>query len=224
MLLLKHLSIVKIKVGKIPRPYFYFDDGELKLDLSFRAWTPKLLGYRFLLFGVHHLRTLELVNRSKRIVHGWRMKQSTHFAFRETGLSEFVYAPPQTSLHRNAWVVTEAALTLMSQEVGKHGAKFLLVTATSPNQVDPEQRRVVKSRLGVEALDYPEKRLKALGERERFPVLNLLYDFQRHADKQNTYLHGFPNSKLGAGHWNEKGHSLAATLIAKRICDDAAFH
>ncbi|MEO6201844.1 MAG: SGNH/GDSL hydrolase family protein, partial [Nitrospirales bacterium] len=69
-------------------------------------------------------------------------------------------------------------------------------------------------------LDYPEQRLRALGEIEGFPVLNLLYDFQQYAEQHHAHLHGFSNTKLGAGHWNEQGHELAAQLISKRICQD----
>ena len=32
-------------------------------------------------------------------------------------------------------------------------------------------------------------------------------------------MHGFANTKLGTGHWNETGHQLAGQLIADRLCD-----
>ena len=144
--------------------------------------------------------------------------------FKNPGLSKFVYAPPQTKIHHEAWAITEAVLSLMHKEVVEHGAKFLLVTATSPNQVDPEGRELFKKSLGVDSLDYPEKRLKKLGELAGFPVLNLLYKFEEYADQHKVYLHGFPNTKLGAGHWNEEGHNLAAKLIAKKICEDPSLH
>jgi hypothetical protein len=41
---------------------------------------------------------------------------------------------------------------------------------------------------------------------------------QRHADASGEYLHGFPNGKPGFGHWNERGHALAASLIAAGLC------
>ncbi len=208
----------------IPRPYFHYDQGRLKLTYNFDEFSPLLLKYRLLLWGVHSFRTLELVNRANRVLSARRIGQNRENAFRETGLSEFVYAPPQVPIYEEAWMITEEILKLMHKEVDEHGADFLLVTATSPNQIDTEQQVLVKSRLGVRRLDYPERRLQRLGETAGFPVLNLLYEFQQYAEKHGVYLHGFPNTKLGVGHWNEKGHDLAATLITKKICHDLNSH
>jgi hypothetical protein len=37
-----------------------------------------------------------------------------------------------------------------------------------------------------------------------------------------VFLHGFPNTRPGFGHWNEAGHALAARLIAARLCGEPA--
>ena len=184
--------------GIAHRPYFFFDKNELKLNTSFRDWT---IYYKIkaLLFGVHTFRTMELVNQGLRVVDAWKVKRNHDQAFRETGLSEFVFAPPVTSIEREAWSVTEAVLTLMHGEVIEHGAKFLLVTATSPNQIFAEEREKVKRRLGVQALDYPERRLKGLGEKLGFPVLNLLYDLQKYADDHNIFSSRVPQYKIWSG-------------------------
>lgn len=204
----------------IPRPYFHLDQGELKLVYNFQEWSPPLLKYQLLLWGVHHFRTLELLNQAKRVLAARQIGESQEQGSSQGGLADFVYAPPQTPIHREAWDITEAILKLMHQEVLEHRAKFFLVTATSPDQIDQEGRLLLQERLATQKLDYPEQRLRALGESEGFPVLNLLYDFQRHANQHHVHLHGFPNTKLGAGHWNEQGHELAAQLISERICQD----
>lgn len=204
----------------IPRPYFHLDRGELKLVYNFQDWSPPLLKYRLLLWGVHNFRTLELLNQANRVLAAQQIGESLEQGFSQAGLADFVYAPPQTPIHREAWDITEAILKLMHQEVLEHGAKFFLVTTTSPDQLDPDQKVLLKQRLHAKKLDYPEQRLRALGESEGFPVLNLLYDFQQYAEQHHAYLHGFPNTKLGAGHWNEQGHDLAAQLISERICQD----
>jgi len=204
----------------IPRPYFHLDQGELKLTYNFQEWSPPLLKYRLLLWGVHNFRTLELINQANRVYAARQMGEGQDNALNQAGLAEFVYAPPQTPIHREAWTITEGILKLMHKEVREHHAKFFLVTTTSPDQLDQEQKVLLRQRLNAKELDYPEQRLRALGETEGFPVLNLLYDFQRHAEQHHVYLHGFPNTKLGAGHWNEQGNELAAQLISKRICQD----
>ncbi len=209
-----------------PRPYFFFNErNELTLNTSFRDWTPAVLKYRALLWGIHNFRTLELLNKAMRVMETRRLQRDRgRQAFAETDLADFVFAPPKTSVHQEAWEITEAILTLMYKEVLEHGAEFLLVTATSPNQIDIVQRDLVQARLCVKALDYPEQRVKRLGEAVGFPVLNLLYDFQRFADQNQRPLHGFPNTNLGVGHWNEHGHDLAGKLIARKICEELLPH
>ncbi|MDT3778175.1 SGNH/GDSL hydrolase family protein [Nitrospira sp. MA-1] len=204
----------------IPRPYFHLDQGELKLVYNFQEWSPPLLKYRLLLWGVHNFRTLELLNQANRVLAARQIGESHKNVSSNTGLADFVYAQPQTPIHREAWDITEAILKLMHKEVLEHGAKFFLVTTTSPDQIDQESKLLLQERLHAQKLDYPEKRLRKLGEDEGFPVLNLLYEFQQYAEQHHVHFHGFPNTKLGAGHWNEKGHDLAAKLISKRICED----
>ena len=49
-------------------------------------------------------------------------------------------------------------------------------------------------------------------------MISLVSDLQRHAERNNVYLHGFTNASLGSGHWNEAGHSAAAELMGTRLC------
>jgi hypothetical protein len=44
---------------------------------------------------------------------------------------------------------------------------------------------------------------------------------QRIAADEHVYLHGFDNSVMGEGHWNEAGHRNAATIIANGLCTSA---
>ena len=72
-------------------------------------------------------------------------------------------------------------------------------------------------RLGVRTLLYPDIRIRTLGEREGFRVLNLAQKFQLYADQHKIFLHGFsPN--MGRGHWNIDGHRLAGETIAQNLC------
>ena len=112
---------------------------------------------------------------------------------------------------------------MLYKEVVAHQAQFFIMV-TNPSQVDPVQRKLLKERLGVETLDYPEQRLIKFGERLGFPVLDLMHPFQQYVDENQVYLHGFPNTRMGAGHWNEKGHDLAAKLIGEKICRDLIPH
>ena len=72
-------------------------------------------------------------------------------------------------------------------------------------------------RLGVRSLFYPDERIKALGQREGFKVLNLAPVLGEYASRNNIFLHGQGDTK-GRGHWNEIGHRLAGELVAEELC------
>ncbi|WP_454063039.1 SGNH/GDSL hydrolase family protein [Candidatus Nitrospira salsa] len=200
------------------RPFYYWDEGQLKLDSSFRNWTFESFKDRMLLTGVQYSRTLEVLNKAMRVINNWRVKQYTNFAFQETGLSEWVYAPPRSALHHEAWAMTEGILELLTEEIFAHHGEPFWALVTNPSQIDPMQRRDLKERLGVDTLDYPEQRIMKLGGKLHVPVVPLVYAFQKYVDEHQEYLHGFPNYRMGAGHWNEKGHDLAAHLVSEKVC------
>ena len=37
--------------------------------------------------------------------------------------------------------------------------------------------------------------------------------------EKSIFFHGFNNTKMGTGHWNESGHKLASKLISEQICN-----
>jgi hypothetical protein len=139
----------------------------------------------------------------------------------EPGIVNAIYEPPQTRVWKDAWKVTEKLITTINDEVTRHGARFLVVTATVGPQVFPDRawRAVYENSDGVSSLLYPDSRIEQLGRRAGFPVLDLAPAFQAYADRHHVFLHGFDNTKLGVGHWNAAGHRLAGELMAGRLCD-----
>jgi len=137
----------------------------------------------------------------------------------ELGAANVIYREPTDDTWRDAWAVTEKLMATMNAEVRAHGARFLLVTLSNGIQVYPDAsaRKGFADRLGVEDLFYAERRLRALGAREGFPVVNLAPELQRLADERKVYLHGF-GRELGNGHWNEDGHRVAGGLLAESLC------
>src|SRR5262249_13664352 len=139
----------------------------------------------------------------------------------EAGLDDEIYGPPPDSRWHDAWAVTEDQKTAMGHEVTAHSARFVVVTLSTAIQVYPDdayRNSYLHSVRGTD-LFYPEHRLDALGAREGFVVLNLAPSLQAYADEHHTFLHGFPNTRAGTGHWNELGHRLAGELVARRLCD-----
>lgn len=60
--------------------------------------------------------------------------------------------------------------------------------------------------------------MHALAQRERMDAVFLAEPFARYAQEHKVFLHGFPNTQMSGGHWNETGHALAAELIARHLC------
>ncbi len=137
----------------------------------------------------------------------------------EAGLDMETYKAPLDTAWEGAWQVTEDLIKVMHAEVKSRGTGFMAITVSSSHQVGPDQgaRRVLERRLGVADLFYSENRIQALGE-NRFEVLALAPLFQTYAEEHRRFLHGFPNSGLGLGHWNIAGHHLAGQLIAQKLC------
>jgi hypothetical protein len=214
------------------RPYFTLagDPPRLVLDASFRDSR----GYRLrrsapgrLLYGLLDAsRALQLGKQAKSALDGlvgaWKARKSTRgeAALQELGLDNAVYAPPADAEWRQAWRTTEALIRQMNREARAHGARFAVVTLTTPIQVDPDagKRRAFAARLGVRDLFAPERRLAAFARREGFLLLPLAPDLQRHAARTGAYLHGFPNTPPGEGHWNPEGHRVAGNRIALWLC------
>jgi len=109
---------------------------------------------------------------------------------------------------------------LMRDETVSAGSQFQIVNLTAPAQVYPNKtlRKKFAKALSVKKLDYPDRRLAAIVDDASIPAISLLEPLRAYADKNQTYLHGFENSQLGTGHWNETGHRLAGETIARRLC------
>jgi hypothetical protein len=214
-------------------PYFTYVNDKLALQNEFRQY----ISFRLLTSDLGKLsyqitaksRVLQVIFAGKRaftrrfLSHrpSPHVDRSAAAGF-EIGLQDFIYAPPQDPVHRDAWRVTEGLLLEIADEVAKSGAEFLLVTLSNAIQVDPrpEIRTAYMSALNVSELFYPDTRIAELAEKESINRLILAPMLYEKAKMQGTYFHGFENTQLGSGHWNENGHAIAGELIAERICSD----
>jgi len=139
----------------------------------------------------------------------------------EEGIEDNIYRPPVTPVWEDAWRVTEGIITMMARETAAHHVPLLVVTLANPPQIYPASsvRGYYLQTYGSTDIFYPDHRIKALGEREGFEVLNLAAPMQAYADEHHVFLAGFKSTKLGVGHWNADGHRLAGELIAQKICE-----
>jgi hypothetical protein len=206
-------------------PYFSIKDGSLTLDDSFKNSSRQRAERSTVRVALKNL--IESVRLLQVIRQAWGVARSKPTAsgpatgdeFAGTEAQRQIYREPTDPAWQAAWDVTERLIRLMNEEVRRRGADFAVVTLTNGAQVhpDPAASGRLLERLGTSDLDYPDRRIKALGDRGGFPVLNLVPPFRDHARATGDHLHGFPPG-LGSGHWNEKGHALAGRLIAAWLC------
>lgn len=200
-----------------PRPFYRLEDGALVLDESFRdsAW------YRERSEGG----LTRLLRRHSRIYQLFAQlggRSAAREQRGELGIDDAIYAPPATQAWTEAWDVTEAILRQMDRELRAEGRGFYVVTLSNAIQVDPDpaRRDAYRRAIGIEGdLFYPDERVAAAGARDGYPVLTLAPRLRAHAEREQVYLHGFANTQMGTGHWNARGHHVAAWVMGRWLCD-----
>ncbi|HLK85602.1 MAG TPA: SGNH/GDSL hydrolase family protein [Candidatus Binataceae bacterium] len=205
--------------GNLCRPFYVERDGRLIAagpfygSNSFRLWCMARFDYR-------KSGMLSLLGNAWTILTTRGQQPSAELPI-ERAINYDIYKPPADPAWRDAWRVTEAMVAQMQRESAAHGAAFLAVTLDTSIQVwpDPQVRDNFMKRIDVGNLFYPDRRIAALGEKEGFDVLTLAEPLYQYARAHHAYLHGFPNSKIGFGHWNAEGHRVAGRLIGERLCD-----
>ena len=138
----------------------------------------------------------------------------------ERGLNDNIYHPPTSRVWKRAWRVTDGLLTMLYHDTQAHHVPLLVVTLANPPQIYPNAavRASYMQIYHSTNIFYPGDRIKALGERDGFTVLNLAPPMQAYVDEHHVFLCGFKDTRMGIGHWNAAGHHLAGELIAQRIC------
>lgn len=219
-------------------PYFVHQDGKLVLDDSFKRTRTFQWGQtevaRFGRWLEDHSRLVQAIEKAHLRFKIWLdsrrapavvaqvMVADTATAAptgNEPGVDNQVYGEPRDGVWEDAWRLTEELIVMMNGEVRGRGAKFLLVTLSNGIQVYPnaEVRQAFLKRSGGSDLFYPDKRFRALAEREGIPVITLAPQMQAYADESKAFLHGF-GDRMGEGHWNPLGHRVASELMAKELC------
>lgn len=208
--------------GEVCRPHYTIRDGALAEsdDLRVRL-IPRL--WCHIVFALNRLVIMDYLGEPAVVLHRLMSPAAPNARLpgHQPGLDDAVYGPPSTPQWREAWTVTEDLISTMNREVQAHGARMLLVTLSTPIQVYPDAsyRAAYLKAVGGDDLFYPEHRIAALGAREGFAVLSLAPVLQAYADRHHAFVHGFPKTGMGNGHWNALGHRLAGEIIARRLCE-----
>ena len=119
-----------------------------------------------------------------------------------------------------AWETTRYLLREINNDVRAQGLSFGVVTLSVAAQVYPDaiKRAEIIDDFGIENIWFPDEQIAELGDEAGFPVITLAPTMAQYAQDNNIYLHGFENTMMGTGHWNENGHLLAAKLMTPGVC------
>ena len=211
-------------------PYHVYRGDKLVLDdrRAREVWEEKYGNGSWLrqsfLWSLGVSRVMQLFHQGQVVTLQWWSKRQqkgrlTAERGMERGLWPGVFREPSEEVWKEAWRVTEGVLKLMHKEITQKGAEFLVVVLSTSIQVhpDPKVRDAFAQKQGIKDLFYPERRLEDFCQRQGIPVLLLGPDFQAYATRRQVFFHGFGNT-LGTGHWNQKGHRLAAEVLTKWLC------
>lgn len=208
-------------------PYFNLNEkGELVLDKDYLESESYKRRERLLTKIIYSIgndvRLLQLLNSVR---HAWQQRASKNKKKVRSGEvvpENKLYFPPREEVWKKAWAVTEALLLQLNKEVMEKNTEFLLVTLSSGPQTQPNkplrEEYMKKKKIKPNDLFYPDNRIKDFAQGHDLDVLTLAPLLAEISEKNNIYMHGFSNTKMGAGHWNENGHRYAGELIAQHLC------
>lgn len=208
-------------------PYFVYRGDHLVLDDSFRtlpALQPRQIALQNLGYWfnerIHALQAINALQRFARMRFATATMKEKAAESGVDNLEYMIYESPASPAMQEGWRVTEGLLLALRDEIEAHGAQFRIVTlATRPQVIpDPAKRAELLRKLRVSDLSYADNRIKRYGEHAGIPVTELAPPLSSYAQATHVYLNGFNKSNLGAGHWNETGHRLAAEAIIRDLC------
>ncbi len=112
---------------------------------------------------------------------------------------------------KEAWAAVAVELEAFAGLARKAGARVLVLVIPDEIQVNPEERAELCRRSGLDERDYdleqPQRAVKAIATRLGLEVVDVLP-----AMRGRTDLYFEKDT-----HWNERGHELAARLLAPRL-------
>ena len=190
------------------------DDSILQDQQRIRFQPPRWIQLKD--FVVHHSRVAALIYQLR---HYQPAPTPTDGA--EAGLAMQAFREPDSPDWKDAWAVTDRLVVEIADEARTHGAELVVLMANCGIEVDPQDtaRARVMERLGVTDLLYPERGMAALGAAHGFTVVRLAEAMRKYCQEHHVYVHGFANTRLGTGHWNETGHGVAGDLAAAQLLE-----
>ena len=149
-----------------------------------------------------------------------RQKVSKGYNVNGVPIDYYVYAPDYSADWQEAWNITKALILKINEESKEKGAQLLLVSLTDRGQVHNEYwQKALETYPEMNNmywdLEKPEKIFMDFSAENKITYLPLLPLFKEYVNGTNEKVHGHYD-----GHWNAKGHRLAAELIYNKLIED----
>ena len=213
--------------------YFVFSkNGDLVLDRSVIDTYGRSLTFSKQLWQEIKQRSYLANLISRRLYLLKRQIRERHFEAQFAGvgwereekkLDEFsdlnIFVPHLSQPWKEAFDITKGLIVKFRDTVESHGAKFVLVTLSTPEQVHPDiQQQVNKTYRLPFDYEQPDRILEEFARKEGINFLKLMPVLRDYHLETGRYLHGF--FKTGTGHWNEDGHWMAAKEILRFLYEE----
>lgn len=221
--------------GDPARPYFTLDDeSKLILDDSFRSSVPYVTGAstyeRRKAYIVNCSRVLQVLKHAKQLVFN-SDSQTMPSVSVDTALKAsvedaiYVYSEPTDREHQEAWRITQSLLKELCHLCHSEQIPVFVFTVSSPVQAypDPELRQHIAAECEISDFFYSQQRIQDACSSADAPFYPLASALQEEAVSTGNPLHGFPDSGMGVGHWNELGHRTATRILANWLKQDDLF-
>jgi len=148
----------------------------------------------------------------------WRRGSTGHaFASLQDHWIDLLRARPPPRIE-TGWALTESLLDEAVDLATAHDARIAIVLIPMEEQLTDARARAFLDTHGVDPadvdIDAPQRRLRAWGRRDGVEVIDLLEPFraEQRAGGPDLYLED-------DGHWNERGHALAAEVLADALIE-----
>lgn len=211
------------------RPHMIWKKDHLEVERDFwnDPYVMEQRSFKYKMWNafLDHSFIVQVVNRAYQVISSKINKtegKQQKVGWEEPGLKNEVFVDPQSSeVWVKAWDITEKILLQTKNVVIGKGKSYLLLIVNMPIQVHPdkEKRRKFQDSLGVKDLTYPDRRLKQFSKKHHIEVLATADFLLPEAESKKEFFHGFQNTEMGFGHWNEKGHNLVGKQIGSFICN-----
>jgi hypothetical protein len=198
--------------SKMLKPFFIFqNDSAFTIDFSFRKSTE----YRLRRFVSPVSDNSILFSELFRLLLKIRKRGPSHVnQYISSDLDVFLKTPDST--WRNTFQTTANLIRMFKKEAEKNGSILTLMLIPDSYQVQQNSQRKFCGDCNDYDFNSTSEYFKSLSTKTGLHTVDLKNKFTEEYNRRGDCLYGFGKTAC-TGHWNEKGHQLAADIMSEEI-------